>query len=350
MALPVANQNGEMENDRTHVYDDDDDDKNKLLERLPRNIAPLKEIILLAQGCILLLYLKQHLKDTFGFTDSKIQNYSPTEAAKVYDKPLTRKTLVKFNPESVLNVMKKSKAESDLEDEEDEDRRDREKVVNDYLEFKDLMLSVDPPDEDDSDEEHGQQQQQRTGTPRPSGETPRQTIELAPDGAAPLSKPLPDGVPGSGGAPGRTEPMVNGDDKGVIEIDEEGDAEPSNFDKESPSSVSEITKPRVPPVIINTAKLRLSEKDKDRKRGSLVRTIRLPGASQLQASAHSHSHTPSSQSHSHSHRDSSSTPSRSHHRSAAPPSSHKKKKSKKKRRKYTSDSDDDDSDFDPDNC
>ena len=30
--------------------------------------------------------------------------------------------------------MKKSKAESDLEDEEDEDRRDREKVVNDYLE------------------------------------------------------------------------------------------------------------------------------------------------------------------------------------------------------------------------
>ena len=27
----MANQNGEMENDRTHVYDDDDDDKNKLL-------------------------------------------------------------------------------------------------------------------------------------------------------------------------------------------------------------------------------------------------------------------------------------------------------------------------------
>ena len=37
--------------------------------RLPSNIAPLKEIILLAQGCILLLYLKQHLKDMYGFTD-----------------------------------------------------------------------------------------------------------------------------------------------------------------------------------------------------------------------------------------------------------------------------------------
>ena len=103
------------------------------------------------------------------------------------------------------------------------------------------MLSVDPPDEDDSDTEQGQQQQsaQRTGTPRPGGVSPRPTVELAPDGAAHASKHLPDGIPGSGdGAPGHTVPMVNGDDKGTIEIDEEGDAEPSNFDKESPSSVS----------------------------------------------------------------------------------------------------------------
>ena len=45
-------------------------------ERLPANVAPLKEIILLAQGCILLLYLKQHLKDTFGFTDRYVYNSS----------------------------------------------------------------------------------------------------------------------------------------------------------------------------------------------------------------------------------------------------------------------------------
>ena len=73
------------------------------------------------------------------FFFSKIQNYSPTEAAKVYDKPLTRRTLVKFNPESVLNLMKKNKAPSDLEEEEDEedgDRQDREKVVDDYLEVR----------------------------------------------------------------------------------------------------------------------------------------------------------------------------------------------------------------------
>lgn len=334
MALPNANQNGEVE-EKSTVYDDDEDCKDKLLERLPSNIAPLKEIILLAQGCILLLYLKQHLKDMYGFTDSKIQNYSPTEAAKVYDKPLTRKTLVKFNPESVLNLMQ-NKASNDLKDEEDE----REKVVDDYLEFKDLMLSVDPPDEDDSDEDNVQQQR----TPRPGGDTPRQTGGPTPDGAAGGDKALPDGLPGDGTPAER--PLMNGDDKGgeVIEIDGEGDAEPSNFDKESPSSISsEMTKPRVPPVIISTAKLRMPEKDKDKKRGSLVRTIRLPGASQLQASAHTY--TPSSQSHS-----SQSSSSRSHHRTAPPPS-HKKKKSKKKRKRYTSDSDDDDdSDFDPSYC
>lgn len=38
-------------------------------ERLPDDISQLKEIIWIAQGCILLLYLKQHLKDMYGFTD-----------------------------------------------------------------------------------------------------------------------------------------------------------------------------------------------------------------------------------------------------------------------------------------
>ena len=101
------------------------------------------------------------------------------------------------------------------------------------------MLSVDPPDEDDSDSEQQGQQPQHTGTPRPGGISPRPTMEITPDGAAHPSKHLPDGLSGSGdGAPGHTVPMMNGDDKGVIEIDGEGDAEPSNFDKESPSSVS----------------------------------------------------------------------------------------------------------------
>ena len=97
------------------------------------------------------------------------------------------------------------------------------------------MLSVDPPDEDESEDENAQQQK----TPRPGGDTPRQTGP-GPDGAATKDNLPPDGVgvPGDGAPAER--PMMNGDDKvgEVIEIDGEGDSEPSNFEKESPSSVS----------------------------------------------------------------------------------------------------------------
>ena len=48
----------------------------------------------------------------------------------MYDKPLNRKTLVKFNPERVLTLME-NKATQDLTEEED-----REKVVDDYLEVR----------------------------------------------------------------------------------------------------------------------------------------------------------------------------------------------------------------------
>lgn len=59
---------------------------------------------------------------------SKIQNYSPTEAAKVYDKPLQRKALVKFNPETVLHVLRTKEAD---EGKSFEDQCD--KLIEDYL-------------------------------------------------------------------------------------------------------------------------------------------------------------------------------------------------------------------------
>ncbi|KAL3869511.1 hypothetical protein ACJMK2_042182, partial [Sinanodonta woodiana] len=146
MGLPTRNENGEHNVARRIVDDDEDEDEDTLLGVLPKDITQLKDICRLSQGCILLLYLKQQLKDLYGFTDSKIQNYSPTEAAKVYDKPLTRKNLVKFNPERVLDFLQ----EGEPEDPNSEDAR--RKLVKGYLEFKDLMLSIDPPDEDESDE------------------------------------------------------------------------------------------------------------------------------------------------------------------------------------------------------
>lgn len=114
------------------------------------------------------------------------------------------------------------------------------------------------------------------------------------------------------------------------------------------SSFQETMKPKIPPMIISTSKINTPVREKEKKKGSLVRTIRLPGASQLQASAHNfsspvHSHS----SHHSAHHSSSSSSSRSHsHHHKTPSSTHKKKK--KKRKRYTSDSDDDDdSDYDP---
>lgn len=116
----------------------------------------------------------------------------------------------------------------------------------------------------------------------------------------------------------------------------------------------ESSKPRIPPMIISASKIQTPVREKEKKKGSLVRTIKLPGASQLQASAHNY--TPSVHSHSHHSHSSphhsssahSSTP-RSHHRSiSSSSSSHHKKSKKKKRKRYGSDSDnEDDSDYDP---
>ena len=117
----------------------------------------------------------------------------------------------------------------------------------------------------------------------------------------------------------------------------------------------ESAKPRIPPMIISTSKIQTPLKEKEKKKGSLVRTIKLPGASQLQSSAHNYSpslHSHGHHSHSSSHHTSShhsSTP-RSHHKSSSSQSSssHQKKSKKKKRKRYASDSDDDnDSDYDP---
>ena len=59
---------------------------------------------------------------------SKIQNYSPTEAAKVYDKPLQRKSLVRFNPETVLHVLREKNQGAEKSFAEDCD-----KLIDDYL-------------------------------------------------------------------------------------------------------------------------------------------------------------------------------------------------------------------------
>lgn len=45
---------------------------------------------------------------------SKIQKYSPTESAKVYDKAVNRKSKVHFNPRQTLDYLKSGLANMDL--------------------------------------------------------------------------------------------------------------------------------------------------------------------------------------------------------------------------------------------
>jgi cohesin loading factor subunit SCC2 len=50
--------------------DDDDEDLDSLVKRIPEDTKTLEECIIGSQGCLLLLMLKQHLKDTYGITDT----------------------------------------------------------------------------------------------------------------------------------------------------------------------------------------------------------------------------------------------------------------------------------------
>lgn len=95
-----------------------------------------------AQGCCLLLILKMFFKEVYSINDSKVQNYNPTDTAKVNDRPITsRKTNRKFNPKSIIDYMTKS--EANQQETEEADTELRVSLVKEYLEFKELILSID---------------------------------------------------------------------------------------------------------------------------------------------------------------------------------------------------------------
>uniref|UniRef100_A0A8D0FYJ8 Nipped-B protein n=1 Tax=Strix occidentalis caurina TaxID=311401 RepID=A0A8D0FYJ8_STROC len=96
---------------------DEENDINAVMKCLPENSAPLIEFANVSQGILLLLMLKQHLKNLCGFSDSKIQKYSPSESAKVYDKAINRKTGVHFHPKQTLDFLRSNMANSKITEE-----------------------------------------------------------------------------------------------------------------------------------------------------------------------------------------------------------------------------------------
>ncbi|XP_037548031.1 nipped-B-like protein B [Nematolebias whitei] len=130
-----------------HDSDSDLEDEEAVMDRLPDNTTPLMDFASASQGVLLLLVLKQHLKNLYGFSDSKIQKYSPTELAKVYDKAVNRKSKVHFNPRQTLDYLKSNLTKRELSYET------KKNIVKQYLDFKVLMEHL---DRDEEDEEGGE--------------------------------------------------------------------------------------------------------------------------------------------------------------------------------------------------
>ncbi|XP_029115450.1 nipped-B-like protein A isoform X4 [Scleropages formosus] len=124
----------------------DVEDVDKVMARLPDDPAPLLDFANASQGILLLLMLKQHLKSLYSFSDSKIQKYSPTESAKVYDKAVNRKSTVHFNPRQTIEFLSKDMTSAKISDEV------KRKIVKQYLDFKLLMEHLDPDEEDEEGE------------------------------------------------------------------------------------------------------------------------------------------------------------------------------------------------------
>ncbi|XP_066509612.1 nipped-B-like protein A [Hoplias malabaricus] len=122
------------------------EDVDVVMERLPDDNMPLIEFARASQGILLLLVLKQHIKNLYGFSDSKIQKYSPSESAKVYDKAVNRKSNVQFNPRQTIDFLSHGKLCSDLTE------HLRKKIVQQFLDFKLLMEHLDPDDEEEEGE------------------------------------------------------------------------------------------------------------------------------------------------------------------------------------------------------
>ncbi|XP_022102804.1 nipped-B-like protein A isoform X2 [Acanthaster planci] len=138
--------------------DDDDEDEEVLMGLIPEDPCQLLECCVASQACIMLLVLKQHLKDMYGFRDSTIHRYSPTEPSKAYDKSLNRKCGITFNPARALELLTVGQPKTPLTEKEKKD------IVAEYLDFKQLMELMDPSDDEDEDGDRPDSSRSKTPT------------------------------------------------------------------------------------------------------------------------------------------------------------------------------------------
>ncbi|CAH8872943.1 unnamed protein product [Trichobilharzia szidati] len=157
---------------------EEEEDPVALFDRLSKSrqttLPIMRDAIRTSRACVLLLTLKQFLKESYCITDGKIQRYSPSDSAKLWEKPLTRRVGVHFHPlpclkaagmelhkselvshsqpsvKSDLNTEENLSAEDVAEKDEDiECTSEMQSLVQDYLDFRKLILTIDPPGEEE---------------------------------------------------------------------------------------------------------------------------------------------------------------------------------------------------------
>ena len=139
--------NPELQKNEYHYDEDLDDDKESVMARLPLDMKHFVENINCAQGCILLLVLREHLKDFYGFNEAKIEAYSPSESQKIYEKAVNRKPNAKFNPKAIVEILKLPDIDPHNLDEDA-----KKDLIQKYLTFKELMNKIEKDDEEYDDD------------------------------------------------------------------------------------------------------------------------------------------------------------------------------------------------------
>eukprot|EP00731_Ephydatia_muelleri_P018474 Em0011g514a len=111
------------------------------------NIHRLAECCYSSYGCFLLLLLKRHLQRCYALSDSKCQKYTPNESNKTYEKAVTKKCGISFDPNLVVDALKNDMLSK-------KQTKTKEEYLKTYLEFKQMMNKLDPFDADDDLSDH----------------------------------------------------------------------------------------------------------------------------------------------------------------------------------------------------
>ncbi|XP_019855038.1 PREDICTED: nipped-B-like protein isoform X1 [Amphimedon queenslandica] len=127
---------------------EDDSEQEEDIEQLSQNSYDLKQLndcCRSSLGCILLLLLKQHLRQVYALSDKKCQEYTPTDSNKVWEKAVSRRQGILYEPQAVVNAVEKDRRG-------EKTQLGKEECLKLYLHFKRLMNRLDPFDATDDDD------------------------------------------------------------------------------------------------------------------------------------------------------------------------------------------------------